>query len=232
MKIAFLIPSTSNKRDWKTAEDTHLWNILCNSLEKYTPDHQIKLFVGIDEEDELFQKNEEQMKFHAAFMNFEIQFITMVDLKGELSTIWNRLGEEAINEGYQYFKILGDDIKMPNDSGWLGYFINKLKKNNNIGWSAGYSNNDNIATQFLVHKTHYDIFGFFYPPQIPTWGVDDFLHNVYPEKYRNWLKSYPLLNLGGSPRYEITFNERFIKALLKREKPKLNSYLNQKSIDN
>tara|TARA_R110000787_G_scaffold285989_1_gene402991 strand:- start:20 stop:718 length:699 start_codon:yes stop_codon:yes gene_type:complete len=232
MKIAFLIPSTSNKRDWKTAEDTHLWNILCNSLEKYTPDHQIKLFVGIDEEDELFQKNEEQMKFHAAFMNFEIQFITMVDLKGELSTIWNRLGEEAINEGYQYFKILGDDIKMPNDSGWLGYFINKLKKNNNIGWSAGYSNNDNIATQFLVHKTHYDIFGFFYPPQIPTWGVDDFLHNVYPEKYRNWLKSYPLLNLGGSPRYEITFNERFIKALLKREKPKLNSYLNQKSINN
>lgn len=232
MKVAFLIPSTCNKRDWKIAEDTSLWNILCNSLEKYTPEHQIKLFVGIDEDDELFQKNEEQMKFHATFINFEIQFITMINLKGELSTIWNRLGEVAIDQGYEYFKILGDDIKMPNDTGWLGCFINKLKKNNNIGWAAGWSNNDNIATQFLVHKTHYDIFGFFYPTEIKTWGVDDFLHNIYPEKYRNWLKSYPLLNLGGEPRYTITFSEKFVKAIIRRYKPKLNSYLHQKNLIN
>jgi hypothetical protein len=233
MKIAFLIPSTSNKRDWKIAEDTHLWKILCNSLEKYMPPHQIKLFVGYNEDDPVYSLPEERMKFNAVFINFVIEFVPMLDdTKGKPTWIWNRLGDLAMWEGYEYFKLLGDDIKMPNDNGWLGCFLNKLKKNNNIGYAAGWSNNNNIPTQFLVHKNHYDIFGFFYPPQIPNWGCDNWLAEIYPEKYRIWLKSYPLQNLGGEPRYEITFNERFIKALLKREKPKLNSYLNQKSIDN
>lgn len=229
MKIAFLVPSTSNKRDWKKAEETHLWSILCNSLELYTPEHQIKLFVGFNTNDAVYSQPEERFKFNAVFINFVIEFVPMDDdTKGKPTWIWNRLGEKAIEQGYQYFKLLGDDIKMPNDNGWLGAFINKLKKNNNIGWSAGYSNNDNIPTQFLVHKNHYDIFGFFYPPEIPNWTCDDFMFQIYPEKYRTWLKSYPLLNLGGEPRYEITFSEKFLKGIIRRYKPKLNSYLYHK----
>ena len=229
MKIAFLVPSTSNKRDWKKAEETHLWSILCNSLELYTPEHQIKLFVGFNTNDAVYSQPEERFKFNAVFINFVIEFVPMDDdTKGKPTWIWNQLGEKAIEQGYQYFKLLGDDIKMPNDNGWLGAFINKLKKNNNIGWSAGYSNNDNIPTQFLVHKNHYDIFGFFYPPEIPNWTCDDFMFQIYPEKYRTWLKSYPLLNLGGEPRYEITFSEKFLKGIIRRYKPKLNSYLYHK----
>ena len=229
MKIAFLVPSTSNKRDWKKAEETHLWSILCNSLELYTPEHQIKLFVGFNTNDAVYSQPEERFKFNAVFINFVIEFVPMDDdTKGKPTVIWNHLGEKAIEQGYQYFKLLGDDIKMPNDNGWLGAFINKLKKNNNIGWSAGYSNNDNIPTQFLVHKNHYDIFGFFYPPEIPNWTCDDFMFQIYPEKYRTWLKSYPLLNLGGEPRYEITFSEKFLKGIIRRYKPKLNSYLYHK----
>ena len=225
-KVAFLIPSTTNNRDeWQKAEDTYLWNILCETLEKYTPQHEIKLFVGYDDDDRIYSIAEERLKFKARFMNFKIEWFPMVHLKGKLSTIWTRLGEEAIKQDYDYMKILGDDIRMPNDSGWLGCMINKLKKNQNIGWSAGWSNNDNIATQFLVHKTHYEIFGFIYPREIPTWGVDDYLHNVYPEKYRNWLRSYPLLNLGGEPRYQIHFSEKFVEAIIRRYKPKLNRFL-------
>ncbi len=229
MKVAFLVPSTSNKRDWETAEETHLWTLLCSTLEHYCPPHQIKLFVGFNEDDAVYSKEQERLKFHAVFMKYEIEFVSMADdTKGKPTHIWNKLGEVAINEGYQYFKLLGDDIKMCNDTGWLGCFINKLKKNNNIGWSAGYSNNNNIATQFLVHKTHYDIFGFFYPPEIPNWTCDDWLFQIYPDRFRVWLKSYPLENVGGDPRYEIIYNEKFLKAIIKRYKPKFNSYLNQK----
>jgi len=226
MKVAFLVPSTSNKRDWKTAEETHLWELLCSSLEHYTPEHQIKLFVGYDEDDAVYSKEQERLKFHAVFMNFEMEFFPMTkDTKGKPTWIWNRLGEEALEQGYDYLKVLGDDIKMPNDTGWLGCFINKLKKNQNIGWVAGWSNNDQIPTQFLVHKNHYTIFGFIYPPEIPNWGCDNFMAEIYPDKYRVWLRSYPLLNVGGEPRYEITFSEEFVKAILRRYKPKFNSYL-------
>jgi hypothetical protein len=116
---------------------------------------------------------------------------------------------------------------MPNDIGWLGCFINKLKKNKNIGWAAGWSNNDQIPTQFLVHKSHYDIFGFFYPPQIHAWYCDNFMAEIYPNRFRVWLKSYPLLNLGGDPRYIPENDSKLCEILVRRYKPKLNSYLNK-----
>jgi len=228
-KVAFCVPTTTNKRDWKTIEETDLWKVLMGSLEKFTPQHEITLFIGYDSYDKVFSIEEERMKPEAVFQNFKIKWFPFNErFKGKVNLIWNDLARSAIDEGFDYLKILGDDIRMPNDRDWLSCFINKLKKNNNIGFCAGYSNNDNIPTQFLVHKTHFEIFDWIYPPEIPNWGVDDFLYQVYPEKYREWLKSYPLLNVGGSPRYEIEFSEKFVKAIVKRYRPRLNRFISSK----
>ena len=228
-KVAFLIPSTTNKRDeWKEAQDTYLWKILCESLEKYTPDHEIKLFIGYDDDDRIYSVAEERLKFKARFMNFKIEWFPMIHKKGKVNLIWNSLAYEALKQEYDYLKVLGDDIRMPNDNGWLGCFINKLKKNENIGFSAGWSNNDQIPTQFLIHKTHINIFDFVYPNEIPNWGVDNWLYDIYPEKYRNWIKSFPLLNVGGQPRYEIQFSETYVAAIVRRYKPKFNKFLSEK----
>ena len=225
-KVAFLIPSTTNKRDeWTSAQDTYLWNILCETLERYTPDHQIKLFIGYDSTDRIYSLAEERLKFRARFMNFNLEWFPQIHKKGKVTAIWNSLACEALKQDYDYLKVLGDDIRMPNDSSWLGCFINKLKKNQNIGWSGGWSNNDAIATQFLVHRKHFDIFGFIYPNEIANWTCDDWLFQIYPEKYRNWMKQYPLLNVGGSPRYEIQFSEKFLNAIIRRYKPTLNRFL-------
>jgi len=229
-KVAFLVPSTTNGRDeWSSAEDTYLWNILCKSLENHTPNHQIKLFVGYDDDDKIYSIAEERLKFQAVFSNFKIEFFPMYHLKGKVTTIWNKLAQSAIIQDYEYFKVLGDDIKLPNDSGWLGCMINRLKKNQNIGFSSGWSNNDSIPTQFLVHITHFKIFDFIYPNEIENWGCDNWLYEVYPEKYRNWLKTYPLLNVGGEPRYDIQFNENYVKAIIRRYKPKFNKFLSEKN---
>jgi len=228
-KVAFCVPTTTNKRDWKTIEETDLWKVLMGSLEKFTPQHEITLFIGYDSYDKVFSIEEERMKPEAVFQNFKIKWFPFNErFKGKVNLIWNDLARSAIDDGFDYLKILGDDIRMPNDRDWLSCFINKLKKNNNIGFCAGYSNNDNIPTQFLVHKTHFEIFDWIYPPEIPNWGVDDFLYQVYPEKYREWLKSYPLLNVGGSPRYEIEFSEKFVKAIVKRYRPRLNRFISSK----
>ena len=228
--VAFLIPSTTNGRDWEKAEDTYLWNVLCKSLELHMPSHDIKLFVGYDEDDKIYSVAEERLKFRAVFTKFKIEWFPQDEsLKGKVSTIWNNLGEEALKQDYEYLKVLGDDIKIPNDNGWLGCMINKLKKNQNIGFSAGWSNNDAIPTQFLIHKTHIKIFGFIYPNEIPNWGVDDFMYRIYPDKYRNWLRDFPLLNVGGTPRYDIQFSEKYVEAIVRRYKPKFNKYLSEKN---
>tara|TARA_R110002012_G_scaffold16776_2_gene64189 strand:+ start:843 stop:1532 length:690 start_codon:yes stop_codon:yes gene_type:complete len=229
MKVAFLIPSTTNNRDeWQTAQDTYLWKILCESLEKYTPDHEIKLFIGYDDDDRIYSVAEERLKFRAKFMNYKIEWFPQFHKKGKVTMIWNSLAYEALKQEYDYMKVLGDDIRMPNDKGWLGCMINKLKKNQNIGFSAGWSNNDQIPTQFLIHKNHINIFDFVYPNEIPNWGCDNWMYDVYPEKYRNWLKSYPLLNVGGQPRYEIQFSETYVAAIVRRYKPKFIKFLSEK----
>ena len=42
-------------------------------------------------------------------------------------------------------------------------------------------------------------------------------------------KSYPLLNVGGAPRYEIQFSEKYVKAIVKRYKPKFNKFISEKN---
>ena len=230
MKIAFLVPTTTNKRDWNTITETYLWNVLMTELENKTPlDCEIKLFLGYDLGDKVFSQIEQRMKANAIFKNFEIEWVGFTDdYKGKPVWIWNSLYEIALKEDYEYFKVLGDDITIPKDKTWLKAMVNKLKKNNNIGWSAGYSNNTAIATQFLIHKTHCEIFGWIYPPQIHNYFCDDFLNMIYPEKFKNWMKQYNLFNVGGDPRYTPKDDKRLCQMLCRRHKPKFNRYLSQK----
>jgi len=230
-EVAFCVPTTTNKRDWTKAEETHLYEILFSEIDKFTPNGcKITCYVGYDNDDKIWSDIDERMKCNAIFTNFKIEWIEFdsTQVKGKPTWIWNELAKKAINDGFDYLKILGDDIRLPRDKGWLGCFVNKLKKNNNIGFVAGWSNNDAIPTQFLLHKTHYEIFDFIYPTEIANWGCDDWMYQVYPDKWRIWLKSYPLYNVGGEPRYEVEFNPNFVKAIVKRYRPKLNRFLSSK----
>ncbi len=226
-KVAFCIPTTTNKRDWKSAEETHLWRVLFTELENHLPTNsEITCFVGYDHDDKVWSQVEERMKCNATFTKFKIEWSCFgSEVKGKPTWIWNDLAGFAVSEGFEYLKILGDDIRLPRDTAWLSCFINKLKKNQNIGWVAGWSGNDEIPTQFLIHKKHLDIFSWVYPPQIHAWYCDTFLAELYPKKFSIWLRGYPLLNVGGSPRYEPKDDTNLYKMLLKRHKPKLNRFL-------
>jgi hypothetical protein len=58
-----------------------------------------------------------------------------------------------------------------------------------------------ILTQAMVHRTHLDIFGYFFPEEIKNWYCDDWLNAMYP---KTWLKSkYVCSNSGGKERYSI-----------------------------
>ena len=48
MQVAFLIPSTSNNRDWNNIHETYLFKILLPSLSKMKCLSKFKVFVGYD----------------------------------------------------------------------------------------------------------------------------------------------------------------------------------------
>jgi len=43
------------------------------------------------------------------------------------------------------------------------------------------------------------------------------------------LKNYHLYNVGGQPRYDIVWNENYVKAIVKRYKPKFNRFLSSRN---
>ena len=219
--ISFIVPCTSNNRKWYEFGDTYLYNILLPSIEKLTNDYNVKLYIGIDHDDKLFNKIELPDKHK----NIDMEWIRFNDCKGNPCKIWTELSKRAVNDGYDYFKICGDDIQFDNRIEWLGKSIKALKKNCNIGYSAGYSNNDNIPTQFLFHKTHLEIFGFVFPPQIHNFFCDDWVYGVYGKRYGNWLKEYKHHNLGGEPRYVPNDDRRVCKMLVNRHKKTLNTFV-------
>tara|TARA_R110000822_G_scaffold112020_1_gene242901 strand:+ start:211 stop:912 length:702 start_codon:yes stop_codon:yes gene_type:complete len=223
---AFLVPSTTRNREWNTIEETYLYTILCRTLDKHTPPVDIVLYVGYDSNDPIYSKDEERLKLNAIFIKFKIVWVKFKPDPGNVVAVWNGLLKRAMGDGFDWFKILGDDIRLPNDPSWLRVFQKAIVANDYIGWSAGYSNNDNIATQFLIHKTHYQIYEFVFPPLIKNYFCDDWMNMIYPEKYKYWRKDYPLLNCGGQPRYDPRNDKKLCEILVKRYKRDLPEFLN------
>lgn len=224
---AILVPSTTRFREeWETAEDTYLWTIFCKSLDDHCPDVHLSVFVGYDEDDPIYSKEEERMKFNAVFMKFNLIWIPQKVEKGNVVEIWNNLFKIARQHKFEWFKICGDDIRFPNDPAWLRVFQKQLKKQNYIGWAAGWSNNDEIATQFLIHDTHYQIFEFVYPPLLKNWYCDNWMNDVYSDKFKYWRRDYPLLNVGGNPRYNPKMDHKLCEILVRKHKKDLIEFLN------
>ncbi len=220
--IDFLVPTTTNHTDWEVAEDTHLYKIFFRSLAQHRPDAINTIYCGFDFDDKIFSTEYERQKFDK--FGFKIKWIPVEPNRGNVVSIWNHLASVSTAN---YLMIIGDDILFPNDKDWLRLFKKMLIKNNNWGWSAGYSNNDNIATQFLIHRKHIDHFGWVYPPALKNWYCDDFMFQIYPRSFRGWRKDYPLLNCGGNPRYMPQNDKNLCDKLIERYQKDLLKSINK-----
>tara|TARA_R110000737_G_scaffold127737_1_gene160278 strand:- start:271 stop:981 length:711 start_codon:yes stop_codon:yes gene_type:complete len=223
---AFLVPSTTRNRNWEDIEETYLCNTLFRTLDQHCPDSDISVFVGYDSDDPILSDQGNRFKLNTIFKNFEIIWVECEPDHGNVVGVWNKLCKKAMEAGFEWFMVLGDDIRLPNDPSWLKVFQKQLKKQNYIGWAAGYSNNDKIATQFLIHRTHWNIFEFVFPPQIRNYFCDDFMNEIYPKRYRYWRQDFPLYNTGGQPRYIPNNDRKLCQFLLRRHKKGLNEFLN------
>tara|TARA_R110000824_G_scaffold35290_1_gene110803 strand:+ start:612 stop:1301 length:690 start_codon:yes stop_codon:yes gene_type:complete len=217
----FLVPTTTNNTDWVVAEDSHLYKIFFRSLAQHRPDAISTIYLGFDYDDKIFSIKSERQKFEK--FGFKIKWIPVLPTKGNVVSIWNHLATISKSD---YLMIIGDDILFPSDRNWLQLFKKMLLKNNNWGWSAGYSNNDSIATQFLIHKKHVEHFGWVYPPALMNWYCDDFMFGIYPQSFRGWRKDYRLLNCGGTPRYIPNNDKNLCNALIKRYQKNLLKQIN------
>lgn len=227
--IGFIIPTTSNKRKYKNILQTDFFNILLKSIIKTKLDNKFnyKFYLGYDNDDDFFNKNDSELKNEFKKLNIpntSIKTIRIYNKKGKLGEIWSELAKNARKE-CDYFYQMGDDIKILT-SGWEKTFIEKLKENNNIGVVGPLDiNNKNLLTQSFVHKTHLDIFGEYYPKEIKNWHIDDWITKVYQPNFSHKILNKKVKNSGGPPRYEVKRSDNELKKCLKRDKNTLREYL-------
>lgn len=226
-KIALLIPGTSNNRQWNDIKQSDLYKKLLKSLMlKLDNRYKFKIYFGIDKGDKIYDntKNQNLIKDFIKNSNIDIDFIIMDIQKGYLSRMWNKLFKIAYTDNYNYFYQCGDDIVFT-DKNMFYESISKLQKNNDIGVSGSYTTNGckTILTQSLVSRKHMEIFGFYYPPEIKNWGIDNWISDVYKPIYYLPLRKSSISNDGGSERYDV--DNVNIEKFLEKYKPKINKYL-------
>jgi hypothetical protein len=233
MKIGILIPTTSHGRPWVSYKETYLYNIMLKSFlltydKTYTDsnaqmamvhklmapiEHEYIFYIGMDKGDKVLDSHETKNninKLSTVFKNIKFQYLYMTDVtKGHLTVMWNRLFTRALGDQCDYFYQCGDDIEFKS-KGWVNDCIKTLKANNDYGMTGPINNNPNILTQTFVSRKHYELFGYFFPPEIINWCCDDWINHVY----RNLNAFFPLKqhfceNIGGRPRYVINNDATF-----------------------
>ena len=215
-----LLISTSKGRDWKCIKETYLYNIFIKSfLNSIVSGNEYIVYIGIDKGDPILDKKEEQKlieRFSLIFKNVTFKFITFDKSvkKGHVSKMWNIVHKIAYDEGCDYFYQCGDDINF-GKKGWVEDCINMLLKHDNLGLTGPINNNNRILTQSFVSRKHMEIFGYYFPPELLNWGIDDWYNYVYKPNYFYPLQNHYCSNDGGKPRYVIDGNPHFMKNFQK-----------------
>ena len=236
MNIAILIPCTSNKRDYTCLKETDLYMYFFKSFfTTYSPEHNYTIYLGLDDDDKFYQKLEIQaeiQKFISVMKNTKINIYSLdSSYKGDPAGIWTSLFKLAYNHN-DYFVQCGSDIYFL-DKNWIDVSIDKLKQNNNLGivglvdeGRLEFNKNDKLLTQSVVSKTHFDIFSFYFPKELPNWSSDDFLTDIYDKENLVYRIPHRFYNLGGAERYVIDkkYKENY-NFCMNKYKSKIKDYL-------
>lgn len=220
IKIGIIMPSTNRGISCKSYKDIPFYKIFLKYFVKSynnTGKYNFKIYMVIDRDDPIYSNINEMSKikkFISLIKFLDIEFIWSDNIeKGHVTAMWNRAFTYAYNDDCEYFYQAGDDVCIM-DKGWEEYFISSLKKTDNFGISGPFdygrflyeketgSKQKFILTQSFVSRVHYDIFGYYFNPEIKNWFCDDWITNLYLNiKLLYCDKKYRIQNMGGDPRY-------------------------------
>ena len=224
--IAVLVPVTSNMRLYQSFKDTDLYNYLFKTFfTTYDFNFNYTFYLGIDDDDKFYNDENiinEIKKYISVMKNTNVKLFFIKNYKGNPAGIWTYLYKEALKDN-DYFIQVGSDINFV-DKGWVKESVDILKSKNGLGvvglqdkGRLSFNPNDKLLTQSIVSKVHYDIFNFYFPPEIKSWCCDDFITDIYEKHNLVYRINKGFYNLGGRPRYIIpeNYNQQYEIAMEK-----------------
>ena len=232
--IVVVVPSRSQD-NWISAEDASVVARLIPSLKNsLTPrelqKYSVELLVAFDagdpfwEEPSVISKVEER----STTLKLPIHFLSVQKMP---RIPFNEACRAAYDLGAEYIIRVNDDTEFRGRA-WLTAAIRVLESFNppRIGVVGPTCNQGNkrILTHDMVHRTHLDIFGDYYPPEFYNWWLDDWISQVYgverTRKLRTWVVVHATSRYG--TRYEPNISQKeLLPLVLVRSKQQLIAYL-------
>jgi hypothetical protein len=187
--VAILVPVCSRNQKYTSLDDVPFFKELFQSFEKTKEAaYTYTFFIGYDDDDEFYKQ-------YGTKSNNKIRIFELTGCKNSPAKAWNKLAMLAYNDSetyYDYFFQIGDDVRIET-RGWTTQFITNLQSHSNIGvvgpcYMKNYigrvsAGNPPVIENAFVHRTHLDIFGFFFHPSINNWFCDDWISRVYDPYY-------------------------------------------------
>ena len=155
-------------------------------------------FVAHDHDDPFFQQVDAHETFEWVFneivghtcpvqMNVSLHMVECAH-SGNPAWAQNDAMMSAYMDNMAYYYRVNDDTIMET-TGWVEKFIDELQRfsPSNVGVVGPWFREGNVAilTHDFVHRSHIDIFGFYYPRVFTDWFADDWITFVYhPQRTR------------------------------------------------
>ena len=130
---------------------------------------------------------------------------------------------------YVVWNRLNDDVQLVTRN-WTWPFISTLQKSDppNVGTVGPqhFGGNEAIITLDFVHRTHVDIFGFYYPRKFTDWFADDWITGVYqPRAYKmHTFKAVHTYEKGTRYNHSIITEPDMVQKTIDRDKYILDRY--------
>ncbi len=167
--------------------------------------YDYRFYLAYDAQDKHLKDNSFRETFLRAFTNYVTDNCTRNSSYSIKLVRCNHTGKpawaqnDAMIDAYlddvDYYYRVNDDTVMQT-SGWTEKFIHTLVKGRHPGVGVvgpfHYGGNMGILTYDFVHKTHLDIFGFYYPRLFGDWYADKWITHVYKPNMSTKLRSVKL----------------------------------------
>ena len=141
----------------------------------------IALHVGVDDDDPFFVRHGHALALSAR-RTFGLNLTVYRYPTGTISGLMNRLMQDAADTGAEYLVRLNDDSEITSTD-WLPRAVAKLRSfsptNVGVVGPICMEGNTAILTHDMVHRTHLDVFGTYYPAEMRDWYIDDWISDVY-----------------------------------------------------
>jgi hypothetical protein len=142
--------------------------------------------------------------------------------------VMNHLSRKAHATGCDFLYRINDDTQLITP--WTHAFVSTLASfsppNVGVVGPTCHEGNTAILTHDFVHRSHLDIFGFHYPPELTDWWLDDWITQVYGEMRTLKLASVVVVHHVVTTRYEVTWGKQpSLKALVEEGGETLATFL-------